>query len=89
MGKIKFYVFTLTLYGVYVIITILVTSLEAVFNIVGAIASCSISFIIPFSFYVLLVRKKKQAKTINYYVCFGGVLIALPLGILSIISLYI
>ncbi len=71
------------------LITVLVESLAAVFNIVGAVASTGISFIIPFLFYIILISRKKKPKTVNYYLSIIGIIISLPLGILSIISLYI
>lgn len=67
----------------------MVTSLAAVFNFVGAIASSAISFIVPFLFYVLLIRRKNKQKTLNYFLSFAGVIIFVPLGILSIVSLYV
>jgi hypothetical protein len=66
-----------------------VTSLAAVFNFVGAIASSAISFVIPFGFYVLLVKKKNKVRKIHYFLSLAGIVVFVPLGILSIISLYI
>jgi Mn2+/Fe2+ NRAMP family transporter len=81
--------YTLALYGVCVIITILVTSLAAIFNFVGAIASSSISFIVPYMFYFFLIKPKNKPKNIHYFLSLAGIIIFVPLGILSIVSLYI
>ena len=67
----------------------MVTSLAAVFNIVGAIASSAISFIVPFWFYFSLVKRNNKPKTIHYFLSLTGVIIFIPLGILSIVSLYV
>ncbi len=84
-----FYVYTLSLYALCVIITIAVTSLAAVFNFVGAIASSAISFIVPYMFYFFLIKRKKKAKNIHYFLSLAGIIIFIPLGILSVVSLYL
>jgi hypothetical protein len=84
-----YYIYTLSLYAVCVIITITVTSLAAVFNIVGAIASSAISFILPYMFYFFLIKRNKKLKNIHYFLSFSGIVVFVPLGILSVVSLYL
>ncbi len=79
----------MVLYAITVLITIVVTSLAAVFNIVGAIASSAISFIVPYMFYYYLIKRKNKPKTLNYFLSLAGIIIFIPLGILSVVSLYI
>ena len=84
-----FYIYTLSLYSVCVIITIAVTSLAAIFNIVGAIASSLISFIVPYMFYFFLIKRKKKPRNIHYFLSLAGIIVFIPLGILSVVSLYL
>jgi amino acid permease len=60
-----------------------------VFNIVGAIASNAITFILPPLFYFSLIAKKNKTKKFNYYVAIAVVTFFVPFGILSVITKFL
>lgn len=72
-----------------VAISISVSDIEAVFNIVGAVASNAIGIIFPCMFYYLLVKYKNKKKTYKYYIARTGFYFFIVFGIFSVISKYI
>jgi len=66
-----------------------VDSIEAVFNFIGAICSSSIGFLLPCFYYVMLIKKKKQPKTIKFYVSFVLLVVMTPYSLFSMVALYV
>ena len=71
------------------VVAITVGELGVTFNIVGAVASNSIGFILPALFYIMLIHKKKKPKSINFYASVAMFCIAIPFGVLAIVSEFI
>lgn len=77
---------TLILFAVIMVVAITVGELGVTFNIVGAVASNSIGFILPALFYFTLIHKKRKPKKINFYASIAMFSIAIPFGIMAIVS---
>ena len=67
-------------------VAVLVSNIEAVFNIVGAVCSNSIGVLLPCLFYFMLVHKKKKSKGIKYYLTIVIFVVMLPYALFSIIA---
>jgi amino acid permease len=76
---------TLILYAIIMVIAITVGELGKTFNIVGAVASNSIGFILPALFYMMLVIKKKKPRKITFYSSIVMFSLAIPFGVLAIV----
>ena len=85
-AQVLFYIFTFVLYAIAIGIAIGVDDIEDVFNIIGAIASNMISFILPSLFYWIMVKRKNKEKKIQYYGAWAVFLLFIPLGIFAVIS---
>lgn len=85
-ASIIFYTMTFLLFAVIMVVAITVGELGVTFNIVGAVASNSVGFILPALFYFVLVRKKGKPKNVNFYASIAMFSIAIPFGILAIVS---
>lgn len=70
-------------------IAVLVSDVEAVFNVVGAIASNSIGFILPAFFYFQLVSKKNKPINFKFYITKAMFFFFIPFGLFSVASQYI
>ena len=71
------------------VLAVTVGDLGVIFNIVGAVASNSIGFILPSLFYIVLVIKKKKPKTFNFI---GGAVLlclAVPFGVFAVVCEFI
>jgi amino acid permease len=66
-----------------------VDSIESVFNIIGAVCSTSVSILMPCFFYVMLIRMRKQATSLKYYIAIVLICVMAPYALFSIIALYI
>lgn len=84
--KITFYALTFILYAAIVTLAVTIGKLGTIFNLVGAIASNSIGFIFPTLFYILLIRRKRRPKRINYYLAILLFLTAVPFGIFAVVA---
>ncbi len=88
-AKVYFYLYTLFLFFVVIGIAISVDDIEAVFNLVGAVASNAIGYIFPCMFYYLLVKYKNKTKTYNYYIARTLFYFFIPFGVFSVVAKYI
>jgi hypothetical protein len=78
--------------GIYLVIVgvaVGVDDIEAVFNIIGAICSSSIGILLPCFYYFMLIIKKKQPRTIKFYVSFCLFAVLTPYALFSIVALYV
>lgn len=76
---------TLVLYAIIMVVAITVGELGKTFNIVGAIASNSIGFILPTLFYFMLIYKKKKPRNSNFYASIAMFSLAIPFGVLAVV----
>ena len=81
-----FPVYTILLYLLLLIIAIAIGDLGPIFNIVGAIASNSIGFIIPPIFYICLILYKHKKAKIHFILACLMIVFAIPIGIFAIVS---
>ena len=81
--------YTIGIYLVIVVVSVLVDNIESVFNVVGAVCSTSISTLLPCFFYVKLIKLRKQPITWKYYLSWAIFGIMTPYALFSIIALYI
>ena len=77
------------LFSIAIGIAIGVGDIEAVFNLVGAVASNAIGYIFPCMFYYLLVKYKNKKKTYSYYIARTLFYFFIPFGVFSVVSNYI
>lgn len=77
---------TFILFAAIMVVAITVGELGVTFNIVGAVASNSIGFILPALFYFVLIHKKKKPKNVNFYAAIAMFCIAIPFGVMAIVS---
>ena len=84
-----FYGLTILLFIIVITISILVTSLESVFNFIGAIAANSTAFIFPSLLYIVSIIRQKKSKNIKFYLAITLFVISIPLGLASILFQYI
>ena len=85
----SFYLYTIFLFLSAFVISITVDKIENVFNIVGAIAANSVSFLFPTLFYFMMVRKTNTKKGIYYYAAVSIFVFFIPFGVFMIISNYL
>jgi amino acid permease len=88
-AKIYFYVLSLFLFAIIVVLAVTVGNLGSIFNLVGAIASNSVGFIFPTLFYMVIVVKQHRKKRIHFWVSLALFCIALPFGIFAVASEFI
>ncbi len=68
------------------ILAITIGKLGRIFNLVGAIASNSIGFILPTIFYIVLIVKKRRPKRLNFILSWALFATAVPFGIFAVIA---
>lgn len=76
-------------YGVIVAVSMLTDDITVVFNAIGAICSTSNLIFLPYSFYILLIRKKDKPRKMYFYVAVIIFMIMIPFAIFSIVAKYI
>jgi amino acid permease len=88
-ARLHFIGYTIGIYAVIVLASVLLESIESVFNLVGAVCSTSVSIFLPCFFYVKLTDMRKQPRGLKYY--FSIVLFAVmaPYALFSIVALYV
>ena len=74
------------MYAIAIGVAILVDDIEDVFNIIGAIASNMISFILPSLFYWVMIKRKDKPKKIQYYGALVIFWLFIPIGIFAVVS---
>lgn len=84
-----FLVYTLIIYLAIIGIGISVDSVEAVFNIVGAVCSTSIGMILPAYFYFILIVKKNKKFSLIFYLAILMFAVTIPFAIFAVVSQYI
>jgi amino acid permease len=84
-----FYVYTFAIFAVVVIAGVLLDDIEAVFNIIGAVCSTSISALLPCFFYFILVVKKKKQRNFKFFAAIVAFCIMAPFAIFSVVAKYI
>ena len=77
------------LFVTIMILAVTVGELGKTFNIVGAVASNSIGFILPALYYVILVHKKKKPKLVNFYGAVVLFSLAVPFGVLAVVCEFV
>lgn len=88
-ANLHFILYTLGIYLVIVGVAVGLDNIEAVFNIIGAVCSSSIGILLPCFFYFMLIIKKKQPRTIKFYVSLALFIVLTPYALFSIIALYV
>jgi amino acid permease len=84
-----FYIYTFSIFAVIVVTGVLLNDIEAVFNIIGAVCSTSISVLLPCFFYFILVIKKKKPRNIKFYVSIAVFIIMAPFALFSVVAKYV
>ena len=88
-ANLHFVLYTLGIYLVIVGVALGVDDIEAVFNVIGAICSSSIGILLPCYFYFMLVIKKRQRRTLKYYVAVAVFAVMAPYSLFSVVALYV
>ena len=70
-------------------VAVTVSSIEAVFNILGAVTGTSLSIFMPGYFYVSQISKKNKEKGLKFYLAWGIMAVMLPYAIFSIVAKYL
>jgi amino acid permease len=82
---VLYYGLTSLLYTIIVLLAVLAGDIEFIFNIVGAICSTTICFILPYYFYSTITEKLGRRKGFVYYYTKIAVFILAPYAIFSIV----
>ena len=85
----QFLLFTLLLYLIIMGVAVTVDSIEAVFNVLGAISGTSLAVVMPGFFYVNLVRRKEKKKWCRWYVAWVLMGVMVPFAVFSIVANYL
>jgi len=88
-ANLHFILYTFGIYLVIVGVALGVDDIEAVFNVMGAICASSISILLPCFYYIMLMRKQGQQKTVKYYVAIAVLAVMTPYSIFSVVALYV
>ena len=81
-----FYILTLILLALIVVLGMLLDELADVYNILGSVFANLNTFIFPTIYYITLIRQKNKRRNINYSFAWTVLLFAIPLGIFFIFS---
>lgn len=81
-----FFVLSISLFLIVLIIAMLVDSLGAVFNVIGSIASNFIGFIFPCLFYILINEKSEKNRGFNFIISIILLFLSIILLVLGLIS---
>lgn len=84
-----FYIYTFAIFAVIVATGVALDDIEAVFNIIGAVCSSSISILLPCFFYFMLVIKKKKTRNINFYISVTVFAVMVPFALFSVVAKYV
>jgi amino acid permease len=88
-ARLHFMGYTLLIYAVMVMVSLLVSDIEIVFNAIGGICTSSLAPLLPCYFYFRLVVRKKQPRTFKFYAAIVVFAVMAPYSLFSVISLYI
>jgi len=88
-ARIIFYLLTLALFATIVVLAVTIGRLGPIFNLVGAIASNSIGFILPTLFYMMLIWRKKRERRVHFRASLILFCTAVPFGIFAVITEFI
>lgn len=80
---VLYYTIVTLLYAVTTVIAIIVQDLGPIFNILGAVSSNALTFLLPCIYYLRLTKKKSG---VNIIACWFIIVIAGGVGILCIVS---
>lgn len=79
----------MALFVTIVALAVTIGRLGPIFNLVGAIASNGIGFILPTLFYMVLIWRKNRAKRIHFWASLVLFCTAIPFGIFAVVTEFI
>lgn len=88
-ARIYFVLYTVVLYAGVVGAGVWLDDIEAVFNVVGAVCSTSISMLLPCFFYFRLVALTGQPRRWKFYLSIAIFAVMTPYAVLSVVALYV
>ena len=88
-SRLQFMIYSVALYLAVMGISMAVSNIEAVFNLLGSICGSLICIILPCFFYVRLVGKRQKARSLKYYLALGLLLLMTPYSLFAVAALYV